>query len=406
MLRRFPGTKWIVHNGWYSYNGRDYNGWYFTSIPAQTTIPMNEYDLQGIVIVSGKDVSPSPDVVPVPTSPGPFPPTPPEPFPPVPPKPYPGPMPPHPHGPGPYPYPYPDDKYGPNPFPPMPPGPDPDVPAFFGKKNLNMLNSAFITVERRKDFEALDTSVMPDGRYVCVNSLDGKRTFFRWNARDDRWDEVDPVAIINDEIDYALQSYSTSEEVNTKIQESKDAVLEALDTAKSDLQANIDVVQENLSSAVSSLNEDISKNATDIEELGQKIDTVEQAAQTAIEELSAKESEDVDGLTNSIEILQSAIDEIREQVQSDESSTSAQFNEVDSRLDLIEDAIFNIKKLAEVLGSNTILVSNEGSISDSGIAIGDDVIGEIADYANDKTVATEKAVAELVERSQTKWTSF
>ena len=50
MLSRFPGTKWVVHNGWYNYAGRRYMGWYFCSIPAQTIIPANSQDLTMITV--------------------------------------------------------------------------------------------------------------------------------------------------------------------------------------------------------------------------------------------------------------------------------------------------------------------------------------------------------------------
>ena len=50
MLARFPGTKWIVHNGWYTYNGANFTGWYFMSIPAQTCLPVTPEDLSHLSI--------------------------------------------------------------------------------------------------------------------------------------------------------------------------------------------------------------------------------------------------------------------------------------------------------------------------------------------------------------------
>lgn len=74
ILSRFPDTRWIVHNGFYSFNGTQANGWYFESIPAGTIMPLTEPDLEGIYVVS----SPSggcPHPKPWP-GPGPFPPVP------------------------------------------------------------------------------------------------------------------------------------------------------------------------------------------------------------------------------------------------------------------------------------------------------------------------------------------
>lgn len=251
MLARFPGTRWVVHNGWYVYNGRNYFGWYFCSVPAQTVLPVNPQDLVGISVVSSGDsssaINPSPN-------PG---------------YPCPGPEP------GVYPGPYPGDNFGPNPFPPVPPCPPHDKPAYFGQKELAMLNASMITVPNIRDLYNIDTRRIPNGRIVAVNSVDGERKFFIWNMVDDRWDEFEFV-----------EGYSE------------------------------------LESKVSSMNESIST---------------------------------------------------------------------------IEDKLSNIEKLSELFGSNTIIVSNDSWIADSGVEIGDDTIEESVETASDKTVATEKAVVKLID---------
>lgn len=60
ILSRFPDTKWVLQDGWYIYEGQQYNGWYFSSIPAQTVIPVQGTDLLGLVIVSGGACKPIP----------------------------------------------------------------------------------------------------------------------------------------------------------------------------------------------------------------------------------------------------------------------------------------------------------------------------------------------------------
>ena len=60
-----------------------------------------------------------------------------------------------------------------------------------------------------------------------------------------------------------------------------------------------------------------------------------------------------------------------------------------------------------VIGNeNTVLVSDNGTLKDSGVSIGDDEIGEPSQYANANTLATEKAVAKKVEDNVTHWSSF
>lgn len=52
-LARFPGMKWVVHCGWYTYKGNQTSGWYFSSIPSQTIIPVKDEDLRTLTVISG-----------------------------------------------------------------------------------------------------------------------------------------------------------------------------------------------------------------------------------------------------------------------------------------------------------------------------------------------------------------
>ena len=70
ILARFPGTKWIVHNGWYNYQGAQSIGWYFCAIPSQTVLPVSDEDLKLLTVVSDGSSCPCPPYPP------PFPPAP------------------------------------------------------------------------------------------------------------------------------------------------------------------------------------------------------------------------------------------------------------------------------------------------------------------------------------------
>ena len=55
-ISRFPRTQWVLNIGWYAFEGKQYNGWYLCSIPAETILPVNESDLKHITILSdGRD---------------------------------------------------------------------------------------------------------------------------------------------------------------------------------------------------------------------------------------------------------------------------------------------------------------------------------------------------------------
>lgn len=135
ILARFPDTKWIVHKGWYSYQGNQYNGWYLSSIPSQTTIPLVDSDLIGIRVVGGN--CPCPD----------------QPF----------------------------------------PSPNPPVPGCGGGLKPEMaweLNRAWITVDTLEQLSRLNRRLIPDGKIVRVNDTgDGTAKYYRYDQAKSIWTE-------------------------------------------------------------------------------------------------------------------------------------------------------------------------------------------------------------------------
>ena len=68
--------------------------------------------------------------------------------------------------------------------------------------------------------------------------------------------------------------------------------------------------------------------------------------------------------------------------------------------------IVNIKDVLELSGDNTVVVVKDKTIANSGMSIGDDEIGEPWEYADSKTLATEKAVAKKADSVITRWAAF
>ena len=141
MISRFPDTKWIVHNGWYSYNNEQSMGWYLCSIPDKTIIPATTEDLETAVVVSDESGC--------------------------------CPCPPH-----------------PGPMPPCPPGPPKDK---FTDKLKAELDAAFISVDTIADRNSLldDNRKLPNGKLVRVNYIDDNEgpKYFRWDANNNVWKE-------------------------------------------------------------------------------------------------------------------------------------------------------------------------------------------------------------------------
>ena len=148
MLGRYPGVKWIVKNGWYSYQGSQYTGWYFCSIPSQTTIPILEEDLTLITVISQPDGCNC-----NPGRPMPYPPYPPE--------------------------------------PPCPCPPDHNHHPTLSEDDKYQIDRSFITVNTLEDRDKLTLNkIVPDGKIVRVNSVRGSIKYYSYNLENKAWDEI------------------------------------------------------------------------------------------------------------------------------------------------------------------------------------------------------------------------
>lgn len=145
VLNRLPNLKWIVHYGFYSYNGKSRKGWYFSSIPSCSVMPVFNEDLVALRVIDD----------PIPPCPPPIPPCPPHP--PVP------------------------------PFPPFPPVPTPTI---FTPADKLMVDRSMITVEALEDRDQLANDDTLNGKLVRVNDSDGEGTpeYYTWNKEDSKWE--------------------------------------------------------------------------------------------------------------------------------------------------------------------------------------------------------------------------
>ena len=144
MLYRLPNLRWVIHYGYYSYNGKKQKGWYFSSIPSDTTMPVFNEDLVAMKVIDGSV----------------------------------GPMPPCPPCPPPCP-----------PYPPCPPAP---IPIPFTPKDKAQVDAAMITVDTLADRDLLGNAHLQDGKIVRVNDTDGHKTieYYSWNAVTSQWEEA------------------------------------------------------------------------------------------------------------------------------------------------------------------------------------------------------------------------
>ena len=140
VMSSYPNVKWILKNGWYTYQGRQYNGWYASSIPENNILPIDEQSLVGVTLISSPGCSCSP----------------PPPFPP-----------------------------GPGCIPPPPP--QPDFP--FHKDLKDQIERAWITVDTIEQRNRLNIHLVPNGKVVKVNNVDGQVKYYSYDQVNSTWVE-------------------------------------------------------------------------------------------------------------------------------------------------------------------------------------------------------------------------
>lgn len=122
----YPDIKWVTHYGWYKYEDKQYNGWYFSCIPDQYILPLSNTLLSDVVIISGDCPCPHP----------------------------------------------------PKPKPPCPPHTD------FG----NDITKAFITVDTIPERDLLNNTLLPHGKIVKVNfTPEGYAQYYSWDQINSKW---------------------------------------------------------------------------------------------------------------------------------------------------------------------------------------------------------------------------
>ena len=131
-LSNRPRTKWVVHLGWYTYQGVQSFGWYFVSINKGEILPVSVVDLSLCTLETIKTQG--------------------------------------------------SELY------------DGRVTNFtrpFTPADAEVLNRTFITVETNTQRDNLDKSKLVNGRLVRVNNVGGVVNYYAWNAETQIWDKVD-----------------------------------------------------------------------------------------------------------------------------------------------------------------------------------------------------------------------
>ena len=127
-----PRIKWVVHTGWYIYEGNQNFGWYFVSIKDGTILPASIIDLTLCTLVTTKTQG--------------------------------------------------SERYD---------GKVVNYTRPFTLEDAETLNRAFITVETIEQRDNLDNKKLVNGRLVRVNDVGGVATYYRWDAETKSWVKED-----------------------------------------------------------------------------------------------------------------------------------------------------------------------------------------------------------------------
>lgn len=130
-LPQYDDIKWILRNGWYSYEGDRCQGWYVIAIGDQTILPINEIDLNLITLISAND--------------------------------------------------------GCSCIPSQPPNPNHCHPPLPEHNIHEEVDRAFITVDTLAQRNKLNDRLLPHGKIVRVNNVNGAIEYYEWDQVNEVW---------------------------------------------------------------------------------------------------------------------------------------------------------------------------------------------------------------------------
>lgn len=290
ILAKYPGVKWILHNGWYTYNNQQCMGWYFCSIPSQTILPVTAVDLRLLTVLSNDGSSITEGCLPPCSN-----------------------M--HPHHPpfsNSYPCPGHDTHHVHHPRPPIHP-PYIDDPNYTDI-DADMLNRAFITVESVAHRNRLDTGLLPHGKLVRVNNVDGKVRYFSWDSVDLVWRDA------------------SFEFDDTELRNSISEITESL-------KSKLDVPSSTIPGAFIIFDEkgNIKSSQLTIDSMNDSIDDID---------------ESIDNITRSIDNITESVDNINESIDATDESIN----------DIKESLNNKMNKLDDIIPGALIVVDHNGNI--------------------------------------------
>ena len=126
-----PKYNWIVHNGWYIYQGAQNYGWYLVCIETTELLPASVIDLTLCTLVSVKTIN--------------------------------------------------SESYD---------GREVNYTRPFTDADAEVLNRSFITVDTLEQRDNIDPKTLTNGRLIRVNHVDGFPKYYAWNSDTSTWDEV------------------------------------------------------------------------------------------------------------------------------------------------------------------------------------------------------------------------
>lgn len=150
-IGKYDQTKFVIKYGWYTYDNKQYLGWYAESILDNLIIPTNLIDWMTVTVINdGCDCPPCP-------------------------------CPPHVH--------------------------DRIIP--FTESYKDLIDRTFITVDSYDEFMHLSKSRIPDGKIIKINNVGGLTKFFTWSEEHHTWSPIYQVGYAKSEAEMLSYDVTT-----------------------------------------------------------------------------------------------------------------------------------------------------------------------------------------------------
>lgn len=349
IVEKWPDIRWILHRGNYTYDEKDYYGWFLCTVDDHSITPLVAEDLIGCTVVDYGD----------------------------------------------------NDKNNikPTPYEPTKPECNCDKcdktkePAIISKQYKALLDSAFISVPNITKRDQINTETIPDGKICRVNSVNGAPHYYVWSVYSDKWLDWNIVDDFNldDNSQALINKYNETiqaqlSQMEEDEQKDKKELSDKHNEDQTLIENKVADIDSKYDKAITDLQEQIkSKDESYLEEIS-KLKARVETLETQLEKLSAY---DFDDMQKKIEDHGKAIEDLKAAVAATTKSVTDAVNTTNAKFNNIAD-------------DQSVVLSNDKNIRSSNVVISNSPL-EDSRHASTNKIPTEKAIVDALGEAESTW---